>query len=75
MSERQREEKQQDEHSDEIRHEGSICGDTLYYLQCRVHLSLSPAPRASGSQCPCSETQRAERTRVRKQHEPSAVTC
>lgn len=34
---------------------GSVC-----YLQCRVHLSPSPAPRASGFQCPCSETQQAE---------------
>lgn len=42
-------------------------GDTVYYLQCRVHLSPSPAPHASGSQCPCSETQQVERKRVRKQ--------
>ena len=51
-------------------------GGTVYYLQYRVHLSPSPAPRASGSRCPCSETQRAERTRVREQimFKPSAVT-
>lgn len=40
-------------------------GGSACYLQCRVHLSPSPAPHASGCQCPCSETQQAERT-VRK---------
>lgn len=32
-------------------------GDAVYYSQCKVHLSPSPAPRASGSQFLCSGKQ------------------